>query len=49
VRLGYHTKDQVLVGAAVGAVIGFSWHALVSTVRLAEDHCSRLDTELTSW
>lgn len=33
VRLGYHTKDQVAVGALVGAIVGFTWHLLVSTVR----------------
>ncbi|ETM47158.1 hypothetical protein, variant [Phytophthora nicotianae] len=32
VRLGYHTKDQVVVGAIVGAIVGFSWHSLISTV-----------------
>ncbi|EGZ21725.1 hypothetical protein PHYSODRAFT_313791 [Phytophthora sojae] len=32
VRLGYHTKDQVAVGALVGAIVGFTWHLLVSTV-----------------
>ncbi|POM73384.1 Dolichyldiphosphatase 1 [Phytophthora palmivora] len=32
VRLGYHTKDQVAVGALVGAIVGFAWHAFVSKV-----------------
>ncbi|TMW56954.1 hypothetical protein Poli38472_002879 [Pythium oligandrum] len=30
VRLGYHTLDQVLVGAAVGAASGFVWFLTVS-------------------
>ncbi|KAF4324059.1 hypothetical protein BBO99_00002335 [Phytophthora kernoviae] len=32
VRLGYHTKDQVIVGALVGVLAGFIWHALISMV-----------------
>ncbi|KAL4086616.1 hypothetical protein PRIC1_013678 [Phytophthora ramorum] len=32
VRLGYHTKDQVAVGAFVGVIVGFAWHVLISTV-----------------
>ncbi|RLN46050.1 hypothetical protein BBJ29_003382 [Phytophthora kernoviae] len=32
VRLGYHTKDQVIVGALVGVLAGFTWHALISMV-----------------
>lgn len=32
VRLGYHTKDQVIVGACVGALAGLSWHLLVSAI-----------------
>ncbi|KAI9895766.1 hypothetical protein PsorP6_018853 [Peronosclerospora sorghi] len=32
VRLGYHTEMQVVVGAIVGTLVGFSWLSLVSTV-----------------
>lgn len=32
VRLGYHSVEQVVVGAAVGAVTGLAWHAIVAAV-----------------
>lgn len=32
VRLGYHSLEQVLAGAAVGTATGLGWHALVASV-----------------
>ncbi|KAF1327960.1 Dolichyldiphosphatase 1, partial [Globisporangium splendens] len=30
IRLGYHSKEQVVVGALVGALTGLAWHGLVT-------------------
>lgn len=33
-RLGYHTKEQVAVGALVGAFVGWLWQLFVTKVRV---------------
>lgn len=33
VRLGYHTKEQVVVGALVGALGGVLWQVFIAKVR----------------
>ncbi|TYZ56993.1 hypothetical protein PybrP1_008905 [[Pythium] brassicae (nom. inval.)] len=32
VRLGYHTKEQVVVGALVGTCVGLLWHSFIAKI-----------------